>query len=597
MLQVLNSFVSNFLPGPEPGDDSDHPLDLLAVPGLMTILDVALYRSVEGQLTATTCSGHALLIAWLDLKHQSQLVLEELNHCNESSRHLQAEAFARLCMEAAWDATERLGTDKLAQSANLSDPYDNATSGGSNHVLSGVGAQGIATGVLDSKVETGRRFPSEQRPKDCWESSRLFCPDYVWADDVVLTCQRLLRNVNKHPFYSDDMVTTLVVQRSTLSPTCELYLSTLLQLVKDDIPVRLHQFRAAVEADSVVSKRLYLVKCEYRAPFRAFLEAHQSVIRAPPVTMVGDYLSMKPTQIKQRREESQAKLQRILETPEFVEALSLETACEDMEISAARALFPFTEMGRILEHKKARLVVVPGVIDDEKVVELQELLRRLKHLLCRRAGPETSTGIRPLLLDIRGMPRDEDPLVTASKIVSTDMDKASLGRLDALLNNLQLLGSLIKHKNAFRTEKRSDVDFPNSVIKGCREEFDSELFRCQVRDFFAIVKRQRDIVEKHDIIEEMEAKIRGAEMETSLAVASNQSLEMVRQRLELIATDRQKRFEVLKQMAEEVCLREMNLHVRLDVPSEDKTLLLQKTSALGLFGFALQQAGEPLPIG
>ena len=389
MLQVLNDFiVSHFLPAPEPGDDSDHPLDLLAVPGLMTILDVALYRSVEGQLTATTCSGHALLSAWLDLKHQAQLVLAELSHCeHDSDRHSSvAESFARLCMEAAWDATERLGTDKLAQSANLSDPYDNTTSGGSNHVLSGVGAQGIVNGVLDSKGETGRRFPSEQRPCDCWESSRLFCPDYVWADEVFLTCQRLVRNLNKHPFYSDDTrhamaVTSLLVnsnsatQRPTLSPTCERYLSILLQLVKEDIPVRLHQFRAAVEADSVVSKRLYLVKCEYRAPFRAFLEAHQSVQRAPTVDMVDEYLSMKPTQMKQKREESQAKLQALLETPEFVEALSLETECEDMEISAARALFPFTEMGRILEHKRARLVVVPGVLDEEKVMELQELLR------------------------------------------------------------------------------------------------------------------------------------------------------------------------------------------------------------------------------
>ena len=177
------------------------------------------------------------------------------------------------------------------------------------------------------------------------------------------------------------------------------------------------------------------------------------------------------------------------------------------------------------------------------------------------------------------------------------MDAASLSRLDTLLDNLQILGSLIKNKQAFHTEKRSDVDFPASVIKGCRDEFDRELLRCQIQDFFAIAKRQRDIVEKHDIIEGMEAKIRIAEMETSLAVASNQSLEMVRQRLELIATDRQKRFEALQQMAEEVCLREMNLHVRLEAPSKDKSLLLRKTSALGLFGFALQQAGEPLPIG
>lgn len=410
-LTALVSKLHDMLPSavPEAGDTSEFPLNLLAVPGLMTLLDVALYGSVEGQLTATTCAGHALLSAWLDLKRQSQIVLTELKKTSVYSPL--AETFARLCLEAAWDATERLGTDKLAQSANLSDPYDSATYSGanSNHVLSGVGIQGIANGVLDSKGETGRRFPSEQRPKDCWESSRLFCPDYVWADDVFLTCQRLLRNLNKHPYYSDDMHTSLLVsggagtsgssagggstnnnnqqQQGQLSLTCERSLSMLLQLVKEDIPVRLHQFRAAVEANSVVSKRLYLVKCEYRAPFRAFLEAHQSVQRAPTVTMVDDYrnyLSQNSSNnsnasqqvLKQKREESQkAKLQALLETPEFVEAMALETECEDMEISAARALFPFTEMGRILEHKRARLVVVPGLMDAEKVMELQELIR------------------------------------------------------------------------------------------------------------------------------------------------------------------------------------------------------------------------------
>jgi hypothetical protein len=305
-------------------------------------LDVALYRSAEGQLTATTCSGHALLQSWLDLKHRAQLVLAELEH-EEGS----AEGFARSCMEAAWDATERLCTDRLAQSANLSDPYDNTTSGGSNHVLSGVGVQGIATGVLESKGETGRRFPSEQRRKDCWESSRLFCPDYVWADDVVLTCQRLLRNLTKHSFYTDDVegstvLTSSSTTRSLLTPCAERHVSVLLQLVRDDIPVRLHQFRLAVEADAVVSKRLYLVKCEYRAPFRAFLEAHQSVQRAPSIEIVDDYLTLKANLAEQKREQAQTKLQTLLETPKLVEALSLERKCEELELELAQALFPFT---------------------------------------------------------------------------------------------------------------------------------------------------------------------------------------------------------------------------------------------------------------
>ena len=192
------------------------------------------------------------------------------------------------------------------------------------------------------------------------------------------------------------------------------------------------------------------------------------------------------------------------------------------------------------------------------------------------------------------MPRDETSSITSPSPVPTEMDTLSLQRLDTLVHNLQLLGSLIKNRNAFHTDKRGDVDFPNSVAKGCTEEFDAELFHCRVQDFFTLVKHQRKLV---DTIEKLEGKIRSAEMEMSLAVASNQSLEMVRQRLELLATDRQKRFEVLKQMVEEVCLREMNLQVRLEAPVREKTLLLKKSPALGLFGYELQQAGEPLPLG
>lgn len=375
-MEVVHSFLSRLmLMPPAKGQDVDHPLELLAVPGLMTILDCALYQSVEGQLTATTCSGHALLSAWLDLKHQAQLVLAELSS-EESDRQIQAQSFSRLCLECASDAMERLTTDRLASSANLSEPYDNSTSGGSNHVLSGVGAQGIVSGVLESKDETGRRYPSEQRRKDLWETPRLVCVDFVWADDVFLTCQRQLRNLTKHVFYNDDVEAIVgASQKAPVSPCCKRYISVLIQLVKDDIPVRLHQFKAAMEADSAVSKRLYLVKCEYRAPFRAFLEAHQSVQRAPSIDMVDEYLASKSKTLEQKREQAQSKLQKLLETPALVEALSLERKCEEIEIELAQTLFPFTEMARIVEHKRAKLVAVPDIIDEDRVSELQELLR------------------------------------------------------------------------------------------------------------------------------------------------------------------------------------------------------------------------------
>jgi hypothetical protein len=207
------------------------------------------------------------------------------------------------------------------------------------------------------------------------------------------------------------------------------------------------------------------------------------------------------------------------------------------------------------------------------------------------------------------MPRDEDSChmpsiemeaASSKSAQSQEMDAPSVRRLDELVENLRLLGSLMKnHKNAFPTDKRNDVDFPASVLKGCTEEFDGELFHCQVYDFFTLAKMQCDLIEgvPNRRVERLEGEIRSAELELSLAVASNQNLEMVRQRLDMLATDRKKRFEVMKQMVEEVCLREMNLHVCLTAPDPQKTLLLKQTSALGLFGFHLQRNGEPLPIG
>ena len=70
-----------------------------------------------------------------------------------------------------------------------------------------------------------------------------------------------------------------------------------------------------------------------------------------------------------------------------------------------------------------------------------------------------------------------------------------------------------------------------------------------------------------------------------------------RQVIEALSSDRDNRFEVLKAMLEEVCQREMNLHVSVSAPDRNKILALPVTSALGVFGRALQIAGEPVPIG
>jgi hypothetical protein len=326
------------------------PLELTAKPGLMTLLDLALYRSVEGELTASVCAVHALLQAWLDLKRQAQVVLQE---------HDTTLVFARHCLEAACDATEKISTDRFATSANLSDAYEPSASF-SSVTLSGQVA------IEESLADTGRRAPKAQRAKDCWETARLICPDHVWADDVFLTGQRLIRHLTKQlPGNMDQL---------RLSFEAERQVTLLVSLIQHDLPMRLHQFRTATESNAVVLKRLYLVKSECRAPFRAFLEAHQTVQRAPSLEMVNDYLE-KPKHENQESKAQHDTLQQLLETPELVEALQIEKVMERLEQKMAKGIFGYTELARVIDNKKARLTAVPGVVEEKDLQPLQDLLR------------------------------------------------------------------------------------------------------------------------------------------------------------------------------------------------------------------------------
>ena len=285
------------------------PTKLTATPGLVTLLDLALYRSVEGELTASVCAVHALLHAWLDLKRQAQRVLQD---------HDTTLVFARHCLDAACDATEKISTDRFATSANLSDAYEPSASFSST-TLSGY------VSIEESLADTGRRIPKSQRRLDCWETARLICPDHVWADDVFLTSQRLIRHLTKQ--------LPAAVDQLRLSFAAERQVSLLVNLIQQDLTMRLHQFRMATEANASVLKRLYLVKSECRAPFRAFLEAHQTVQRAPSLEMVNRYLLAKTTRIDadagDDSKEIENRLQQALETPELVEAFKLRKCWRD----------------------------------------------------------------------------------------------------------------------------------------------------------------------------------------------------------------------------------------------------------------------------
>ena len=228
--------------------------------------------------------------------------------------------------------------------------------------------------------------------------------------------------------------------------------------------------------------------------------------------------------------------------------------------------------------------------------------QRLGYALCRKAGSETSTGIRPILLDLLMVPRDDVPstrtMFFERKPMSLYTASASLEeRIDEFLAELTTISSLVRetisppphHKPAL------NVDAHASFAKGCTEHHDPELLKCQLLDWFAIVERQHLLYEtQKDLPEE----IRRAEMKLSIAGASHKSLTTAKESLEILEGIRAERFGVLKEMVEEVCLREMNLYVSLTGPLPQEVLELEEMpSAPGVFGIPLEIAGETLPIG
>mmetsp|Transcript_47954 Transcript_47954/g.53684 ORF Transcript_47954/g.53684 Transcript_47954/m.53684 type:complete len:716 (+) Transcript_47954:151-2298(+) len=715
---MLSSIISMLFPAKR-GQTEENPLPLKAVPGLTTLLDVALFRSVEGQLTGTIASSHSLLACWLDIKREArtllQLYKEKKYVYNIDGSTSPCETFGWQCLESACNAIERLSTDRLAAAANLSDAYESTKASavsntshhsGSNNLfyssqgsnVTGVGLQGIRNGILESKekCETGRRQPTIQRRKDCWESPRLYCPDFVWADDVYFACQKWIRNLDKHPLVQISYYIKHRNDSSLINPTSlltntspqgntgskstkgagsksrtssrnsnntgsdhpprsqqqrrrrkqeqedkerppqwkslpkvtesgtelESQVLILVKLVQHDLPLRLYQFKAAMEAEAVVTKRLYLVKCEYRAPFRAFLEAHQNLLRAPPMELVDCYLneqkdnrnnknSINVTAVAFSNEESssspediKAELQALLNTPELIELLSLEMEAEKLELDMGKAIFPFSELARTIAHKRVSLDGVPGVVEVHEIPSLRETVRRLEYMLCRTVGSETSTGIRALFLDLLMVPRDDELCTKGSPIfdalyyrTSTTLEE----RIVQFLSELTILSNLVKTTISQKALSPSttypalNIDISLSVSKGCTEHYDPELLNCQLLDWFAIVDRQHLL---HENQKELPEEMRRAEMKLSIAGASHLSLKKIKEQLEMLEGIKKERLDILEEMVEEVCLREMNLYVSLTPPGPQQVLELKETqSAPGLFGIPLELAGEILPIG
>lgn len=661
------------------------PLALTASPGLITLLDVALFEAHEGEMTSTICTSNNVLSTLFELKRQcSRLVKEITLHgktydtscpntaaanpasdgglsChNDNTKDLEQEhaladlamSFATACLDSTNEAIGKMVIEPLAETANLvkttssedSSEEDGPGSGGGSSssggaaggsagaclsnqgsfridtTAGGEGGPSTSGGGGDSAGASSQSFgiPPERRKyqprrRDCWESQRLYCPDYCWADDVISFVQRLLRNLVRHRFVNVHCGDSTSGSGSAgtgngespvrLPASVADAVNVVLLLLRHDLPAKLYQFRVAAEADGVVIKRLYLVKCEYRAPFRAFLEAHQSIQKAPSIALVDASLALHQSNSKEglhrRTQATERAVQDALHHPKLIEALELERRIEEVEIGMARMLLPFTDLARYMENRKASLRVVPGVFDASELPALEELLRRLRPLLCRKAGSELRTGIRPLLLDLQGIPRgtgsSSSDVFPFGTYRSKSSSEATRLRLESFLTHLQKLVDLCSMKEGLTISSGSSV--PQSIIRGLAM-IDAELFTAQHGDWMEMVLEQRKLeASSEPSFADLSETIQRAEIDAGVTAAPRKQLNMLRERLDFLEKDRVKRFEVLQEMVGEVCTRELNMEIELTAPDQDVILELPPMSPLGVFGLQLQVAQEPLPLG
>eukprot|EP00986_Skeletonema_menzelii_P005148 scaffold1812_cov153-Skeletonema_menzelii.AAC.14 len=603
--------------------------------------------------------------------------------------------FAQQCYLIANEAIQRLSTDRLSDSANLtvhdgmsgdgggggggsgnnrdgngnhpaavpgdaalnhhdqsqnhpSMPSSTPTAGGSvgpsssSSSSSSAGAQSSSSMLPRTLADAGiGRCYEPLTRQDCWESPRLYCPDYTWADDAIGACQRSLKILSKHRFLT--LVATngwdRYISNTTMSaspqqdgvhsiptPTyasatphpfpsleavhCLQYLVS--ELLQTSIPSSINKFRAATEANAVVSKRLYLVKCEYRAPMRALWESYTALNAAPRLELVERYLrdyhgvkpgeeqdtspshggksnvlkkklssdaSKKSALLLQQQREKMEKLitEKYWKHPIFVEALQLERCCEKLEMDMSQMLLPLSNLAReMMDEWKGRLRAVAVVRDGDSGKKLlqpyihwhqlpgwRELLMRLKSILCRKPGHGESTGIRPFLLDLQGVPRhNKDALDSSIEVcLYQPLEKNPrnpYAHVEEFVTDAQVLQKVLNIPGVpVLAEERlsgskSDKDTMLDLVKKFNEVWDEEMFLAQYKDWYDLVKRQQEL-NAGTLSED-------GEQQPSLS-----------------------------ELAEAIRETEIEL---ISPPAEDATAEFPELSQLGLFGDQLTMSGE-----
>lgn len=267
----------------------------------------------------------------------------------------------------------------------------------------------------------------------------------------------------------------------------------------------------------------------------------------------------------------------------------------------------------------------------EDVPFMREFLRRLKSILRRKPeGDEEATGIRPLLLDLQGVPRHRNGSAEASMNMSGYSPTSALSMEARLLEK----GKLDEYKEGYCGPSKMDnkytclelflfevdkllqlLNIPNmpmlveermggsskgrnaltDLVAQCNEIWDEEMFRAQYKDWLDMVLLQQELSEE---LSELSSDIRENEIELSLAMASKDQLERVHKRIEALRLDKKARYKVLAHTVFDIGWREFNEGIVVKPPRYYRTETeYPELSAPGVFGEQLEKVGEILPVG
>ena len=242
-------------------------------------------------------------------------------------------------------------------------------------------------------------------------------------------------------------------------------------------------------------------------------------------------------------------------------------------------------------------------------------------MIPKRINP-LSCGIRQFLLDFQGVERDVSlsklQVEPFGKFQNLDAREAAVERVKVFLYELSTLCSITKVKGGFYFLDKKETDLPATLVKTCTSTLDVEMFQAQFEDWYDLTQNQGKLISSREekvngefedtsvnnkvvtqtlLFQKLSEDIRQAEMELSIALAPQQALSTVRQRLEQVENDRTKRFQVLQDIVKDICAREMDICIDLQCPDKQSVLRLpEMPSAVGVFGVLLQEHGESLPL-